>query len=97
MQEHINKLLTTEEIAELLQVHVKTVRDWISNGELKAFNLGKAYRVKESDLVEFLETRKQPRTRQKKQEPPPTGQFKFPTRLLPFKEHEQFQKEEHSS
>lgn len=96
MQEHIGTLLTTEEVATKLQVHVKTVREWIVSGELQAVNLGQAYRVDERDLIAFLERRKQPRPRRKKQEQEQKqkGQFKF-ARLIPWKEnpstHEELQ------
>ena len=62
-----NKLLTTEEVAEELKVHVKTVRDWIASGELEAIDLGQGYRIWKSDLMKFLNSRKRRRTDRKKQ------------------------------
>lgn len=67
MQEGDNKLLTTEEVAEELKVHVKTVRDWIANGELEAIDLGQGYRIWKSDLMKFLNSRRRRRTDRKKQ------------------------------
>jgi excisionase family DNA binding protein len=51
------KLLTVEQIAENLQVSDQTVRRWIRAGELRAIKLGRAFRIRESDLQEFLNAR----------------------------------------
>ncbi len=67
MQDSDNKLLTTEEVAEELKVHVKTVRDWIASGELEAIDLGQGYRIWKSDLMKFLNSRKRRRADRKKQ------------------------------
>jgi excisionase family DNA binding protein len=47
------------DIVELLRVHEQTVRRWIRTGELQAYNFGgkTGYRIKESDLEAFLESR----------------------------------------
>ncbi len=46
-----------EEIAERLLVDPQTVRRWIKSGKLKAYKPGREYRIKSTDLEEFLETR----------------------------------------
>jgi len=51
-------LLTTENVAELLQLDVETVRRYIREGKLKAIKLGREYRVRREDFEEFLEERK---------------------------------------
>jgi excisionase family DNA binding protein len=51
-------LLTTENVAELLQVDVETVRRYIREGKLRAIKLGREYRVRREDFEEFLEERK---------------------------------------
>lgn len=51
----MEKIYTLKEVAHLLQVNVITVRRWIQDEKLKAVKLGKEYRVKETDLKEFLE------------------------------------------
>ena len=66
MQDSDNKLLTTDEVAVELKVHVKTVRDWIASGELEAIDLGQGYRIWRSDLMKFLNSRKRRRTDRKK-------------------------------
>jgi len=52
--------LTVKEIAARLRVHPETVRDWIRSGELRGVRLGKrsGFRVSESDLRAFIESRK---------------------------------------
>jgi len=50
----IEKLLTIEEIAEILRVHTRTVTRYIESGRLKASKLG-VWRIKQSDLSAFLE------------------------------------------
>lgn len=51
-------LLTARQIAELLQVHVTTVRRWSNNVGLKSYRMGnrghRRYRMK--DVEEFLST-----------------------------------------
>ncbi len=55
-----DKMLTVEEVAERMRVNEKTVRNWIASGELPAFPIGKrGYRISETDLRSFIETRKQ--------------------------------------
>ena len=52
------QLLTVEQVAKQMQVHVETVRVWIRRGELIAINIGNEYRIARSDLYDFLERRK---------------------------------------
>jgi len=49
--------LTTKEIAELLKVHIITIRRYINSGKLSATFLGKEFRVKRSDFEEFIKKR----------------------------------------
>jgi excisionase family DNA binding protein len=52
-------LLTVEEVARRLSVHVDTVRRWIRSGELKAINLGgpAGYRITKTELDRFIRER----------------------------------------
>jgi excisionase family DNA binding protein len=52
--------LTLDEIAEMLQVSVDTVRNWINrkNDPLPAFKLGREWRVEKKDLDKFIQDRK---------------------------------------
>lgn len=46
-------LYTVEQAAELLDLHVKTIRRYIHDGRLKAKRIGKEYRITRVDLDEF--------------------------------------------
>ena len=52
--------LTVEEIAEMLQVSIDTVRNWINRKciPLPAFKIGREWRVERKDLDEFIQQRK---------------------------------------
>lgn len=52
MQERI---LTPEQVSQMLQVHPFTVLKFIKQGRLKASKLGRVYRIRESDVDLFLE------------------------------------------
>ena len=49
-------LLTPEEVAKILQVHVLTVYSYIRRGNLGAIRLGRAYRIIPQDLELFIES-----------------------------------------
>lgn len=53
-------LYTVDDVAARLSVHPETVRNWIKTGQLAAINLGGSagYRISESDLADFLRTRR---------------------------------------
>jgi excisionase family DNA binding protein len=44
------ELLSVFEIAERLNLHVKTVRNYVRDGKLKATRIGKQYRIARADL-----------------------------------------------
>jgi len=46
-----------EDVAERLLVDPQTVRRWIKSGKLRAYKPGREFRIKSTDLEEFLETR----------------------------------------
>lgn len=49
------ELLTPEEAAGILKMRPETVREWLRTGRLKGLKAGpRMWRIKESDLVEFL-------------------------------------------
>ena len=69
-QDQIPKLLTTEDVAEKLQVDARTVVGYISRGELPAITLAGSYRIYPNDLKNFLDHRyKQPMKKKKKSNP----------------------------
>ncbi len=50
-----NNLLTPEQVAEILQVHVLTIYNYIRRGKLDAIRLGRSYRIIPKDLTRFIE------------------------------------------
>ncbi len=62
------KQLTVEEVAEELRVHRETVRQWIREGELDAFDTGRGYRISRKDLDDFVQRRKTSKRRGKSEE-----------------------------
>jgi len=50
------RLLTTEQVADLLVVTPKTVRRWIAAGELPATKLHRQWRVRTVDVDAILES-----------------------------------------
>lgn len=50
----IEKYLTTEQVSNILQVHPFTILKFLRVGKLKGIKLGRVYRIKESDVHEFL-------------------------------------------
>ena len=48
------KFYTIKEVAELLKVSDGGVRKWLKTGKLKGIKLGRIWRIKKSDLEEFI-------------------------------------------
>jgi excisionase family DNA binding protein len=55
------EMLTVEDVAKQLKVHIKTVRHWINTGELEAMDIGRGYRISKADLQAFIDRRKKRR------------------------------------
>ena len=51
-----NNLLTPEQVAGLLQVHVLTIYNYIRRGRLDAIRLGRSYRIIPKDLTRFIKS-----------------------------------------
>lgn len=49
------EVLDCKEVADLLGIHVKTVRAYVARGEMRAARLGKYYRIRKEWVVEFLD------------------------------------------
>lgn len=47
------EFFTTEEVGELLKVDRRTVQRWIHTGKLKAYRMGRRYRVTRGHLEDF--------------------------------------------
>lgn len=55
MKEKIsNKLLTVNEVANILRVSNMTVYRLVKSGQIPAIRVGKNYRIKESDVNKYL-------------------------------------------
>lgn len=50
------EVYTLKEIEALLQVTRRTIYNWIKGGKLKAFRVGKEWRVTKEALEEFTQT-----------------------------------------
>ena len=50
----IERFFTTEQVANILQVHPFTILKFIKEGKLKCIKIGRVYRIKESDVRKFL-------------------------------------------
>ena len=48
------KLLTVDQVAERLQLRPNTIRIYLRDGRLPALKAGRVWRVRESDLLEFI-------------------------------------------
>ena len=51
-----HNLLTPEQVAEILQVHVLTIYGYIRKGKLDAVRLGRNYRIIPEELSRFIES-----------------------------------------
>jgi len=49
-----DKLLKIAQVAKHFGVCTQTVRKWIADGELKAFQVGDTVRVRESTVAQFI-------------------------------------------
>jgi excisionase family DNA binding protein len=49
----MEKVYTLEELAKELQLNIKTVQKYVREGTIKAFKIGRVWRVTETDLQEF--------------------------------------------
>lgn len=49
------EVYTLKEIVDLLQVTRRTTYNWIKDGKLKAFRVGKEWRVTKEALEEFIQ------------------------------------------
>ena len=51
------RLLTVNEVADLLRVSRMTVYRLIKEGQMKALRVGRSYRLREDDVDEYLSAR----------------------------------------
>jgi excisionase family DNA binding protein len=51
-----DRIMTPDQVAEMLQLHPFTILGYIKEGRLRAAKLGRVYRIRESDVTAFLES-----------------------------------------
>mgnify|MGYP006439805053 CR=1 FL=1 len=69
----MEKYLTSEQVAQILQIHPFTVLKYLKNGTLGGVKMGRVYRIKESDVEKFLQSMAIGKPEQKPEpEPKPT-------------------------
>ena len=49
------EVYTLKEVGDLLQVTRRTLYNWIKGGKIKAFRIGKEWRITKEALLEFTE------------------------------------------
>jgi excisionase family DNA binding protein len=52
----LDRFLTPDQVAEILQLHPFTILGYIKTGSLRAARIGRVYRIKENDVSAFLES-----------------------------------------
>ncbi|MGB8346774.1 MAG: helix-turn-helix domain-containing protein [Ktedonobacteraceae bacterium] len=58
-----DELLTAEDVARIMKVHIRTVRQWVNDGKLDVIRIGAHdYRIMRADLDKFIEERRERRT-----------------------------------
>lgn len=48
------ELLTVKEVSEIIKMDVETIRNFINREQLKAYKIGKEWRIKQEDLDIFI-------------------------------------------
>jgi len=53
-----DEMLTAEEVAKIMKVHISTVRKWVRAKELRVVDIGpREYRIRRSELNRFVQER----------------------------------------
>ena len=55
-----SKLLTRNQVALMLSIHPKTLDRIVRGSEIQEYHFGRQIRFKESDVLEYIESKKQP-------------------------------------
>jgi excisionase family DNA binding protein len=56
MSEQQKKFYKAEELAEMLQVNIMTIYRYIKSGKLRAYKIGKEYRIDKKTFGKFLKS-----------------------------------------
>jgi len=55
---HEDEIMTVSEVAEYLKISEVTTYKFVQEGKIPGFKIGRHWRVKRSDLIEFIEKQK---------------------------------------
>jgi excisionase family DNA binding protein len=58
-----DRILTVDQVAELVSVSAYTVRQWARDGQIPALRLGKYWRFRESSIRDWLAAQERPTRR----------------------------------
>ena len=66
-ENHFDPMLTTSEVARILNLHINTIRRWSNQGILKAYRIGSRgdRRFKKEDIDNFFSSDGRGRTRRR--------------------------------
>jgi excisionase family DNA binding protein len=51
----MHDLFTAEQVAAILQLSPKTIKDWLRAGKLPGYKIGRVWRVRQEDLEAFIQ------------------------------------------
>ena len=54
----MDKLMSLQEVAEKLNLHYRTVLNWVQEGKLEAVKTGRVWRISQQEVEEFLKRAK---------------------------------------
>jgi len=54
------KFVSTTEMAALLEVSPRTIRNWINKGDIKAYKIGQNFKIPTAEVIQVLEGYDQP-------------------------------------
>ncbi len=57
-QRHDDEIMTVSEVADYLKISEVTTYKFVQEGKIPGFKIGRHWRVKRSDLAEFIEKQK---------------------------------------
>jgi excisionase family DNA binding protein len=60
------EIYTAKEAAKILKIHPGIVRMYIRDGKIKSFKVGNRIRIKQPDLLEFMNNQKQKQEKKQK-------------------------------
>ncbi len=56
--DHLDTFYHVKDVADVMMVSDRSVRRWIAEGDLKAHRFGRAIRISDQDLKDFIRSRR---------------------------------------